>query len=877
MFFLKTFFILAHLVTFLSCQGIFFPGQEEDQVKLDADVSGECLTEDGRACIFPFNYDNITYFGCTLKNDPENKAWCSTKVEEETQEHISGGGHWGHCNSQCKLDPTTTDDVVRKGGADEDDEKCTTASGEKGTCRPASTCPFSISTEAIEDSICSIKNHVCCKELLANDPQIVEKLALAAASKNDTVEKPDEISVQQVEESLFSLRFGLPEAVEAQEEEDEFTPSSLHLAFNKPRAGVLGVDQSAGTFERTTQDIQENFGNGIGLRFFNADNVAKINEECPWTPTPSCDQVSKSKFRSIDGSCNNLKEPNYGRASTPFQRILDPDYSLGSLSSPRISRAGFDLPSARKVSTTIAKTTANEERKDDVRTVFVMQLGQFIDHDITHAPNHASQCCNKDGSFPASFDSNKCYPIAVPSDDPFWQGKLRCMNFARSLASPNLKCELESRQQMNQITHWLDASNIYGSEEFETNALRQRVAGLLKISGQPGTLKGGLPSCSKEATRSTIAMCQGCSSCFFAGDGRANEQHNLLAMHTLWMREHNRIAKFLHSQNPSWEDEKVFQEARRLVIAEYQHIIYNEWLPLIVGSELMTSFGLWPLTQGHSDQYLDTFDPRITNEFAAAAFRFGHSLIPSTFSMVSQPQNGARSLISQNMHLKDIFFKPDQFKSNAMMMDDLLRGLAVQDGDAWDNVFSDDITNHLFETKKNSGGLDLVALNIQRGRDHGLPGYNAYREVCSIGKARDFDDLLDYISADDVSRLKNIYSSVDDIDLYVGGFLERKHRDSILGPVFKCLIADTFARLKIGDRFFYDLGLDERTRFTEKQLREIRKVSMARIVCDNSERINGIQPQVFKKAESQSLNAPVSCKDFQNIPAVNLALFAAGL
>ena len=78
-----------------------------------------------------------------------------------------------------------------------------------------------------------------------------------------------------------------------------------------------------------------------------------------------------------------------------------------------------------------------------------MQMGQFIDHDITHTPNHAKKCCNKDGSFPSTFDSNKCFPIEVPADDPFWTGRLRCMDLARSLSSPNLKCEIDSRQQVS--------------------------------------------------------------------------------------------------------------------------------------------------------------------------------------------------------------------------------------------------------------------------------------------------------------------------------------------------------------------------------------------------------------------------------------------
>ena len=131
--------------------------------------------------------------------------------------------------------------------------------------------------------------------------------------------------------------------------------------------------------------------------------------------------------------------------------------------------------------------------------------------------------------------------------------------------------------------------------------------------------------------------------------------------------------------------------------------------------------------------------------------------------------------------------------------------------------------------------------------------------------------------SDDVERLKSLYSDVDDIDLYVGGFLERRHTDSILGPVFKCIIADTFARLKIGDRFFYDLGLDQRTMFSTKQLREIRKVSMARVICDNSEGIDEIQPQAFRASDTSRLNIKVSCQDFNKIPRIDITKFSQGL
>ena len=123
-------------------------------------------------------------------------------------------------------------------------------------------------------------------------------------------------------------------------------------------------------------------------------------------------------------------------------------------------------------------------------------------------------------------------------------------------------------------------------------------------------------------------------------------------------------------------DEELYQEARRIVIAEYQHIIYKEWLPIVLGGDFMTSFGLWPLSKGYSDSYRDDFDPRITNEFATAAFRFGHSLVPSTFSRVRKTTSG-RSL-TQKMSTKEVFFKPSDMKRQSQLLDDLARGLTIQ-------------------------------------------------------------------------------------------------------------------------------------------------------------------------------------------------------
>ena len=221
------------------------------------------------------------------------------------------------------------------------------------------------------------------------------------------------------------------------------------------------------------------------------------------------------------------------------------------------------------------------------------------------------------------------------------------------------------------------------------------------------------------------------------------------------------------------------------------------------------------------------------------------------------------------MNLKEVFFQPSEMKEPGFF-DGLLRGLMEDRAKAADADFVDEIRNHLFEKSDRTGGLDLVALNIQRGRDHGLPGYNKYREICSGRRAATWADLRSSMLPEHVSALRRLYRHLDDIDLFVGGFLEQPHEDSLVGPVFKCIIGDQFARLKKGDRYFYDLGVDANTRFTQQELAEVRKASLARLICDNSE-VEHVQPFVLKLPLSNA-NAIRSCSE-QTIPSVDLNVF----
>ncbi len=160
----------------------------------------------------------------------------------------------------------------------------------------------------------------------------------------------------------------------------------------------------------------------------------------------------------------------------------------------------------------------------------------------------------------------------------------------------------------------------------------------------------------------------------------------MAVMHTLFMREHNRLARQLASINPRWNDERLYQEARRIVNAQWQHIVYNEWLPIILGERFMRQFGLFPLTRGFSDDYRTDFDPRITNAFATAAFRFGHSLIPGLIQAFT-----ARGGILRSVELRKAFGNMDLLKERDMV-DALLRGLVTTAAENVDGNFVDDVS-----------------------------------------------------------------------------------------------------------------------------------------------------------------------------------------
>ncbi|XP_052258555.1 chorion peroxidase-like [Dreissena polymorpha] len=408
------------------------------------------------------------------------------------------------------------------------------------------------------------------------------------------------------------------------------------------------------------------------------------------------------------------------------------------------------------------------------------------------------------------------------------------MNFVRSLPTPNLNCTVAYREQLNQNTHFIDGSLIYGSDQTTADSLRTFVGGKLKTNNDL------LPS---DPTNAGCIVSNAGRPCFLAGDSRVNVQPALVALQTVFVREHNRLATALAALQPIWNDETLYQEARKIVIAIIQHVTFNEYLPEILGASTMTLYGLKPLASGYFGGYSDSEMPMIRNGFMAAAFRFGHSIIQQRM----QAHNG--TIFTSDKLLKDEFLKPDLVYSHGVGA--ICRGLTIAPSEKVDKYLTEQVTRHLFERAPGFGG-DLAAINIQRARDHGIPAYQAWRRFCGLSGQFSHADHVE-------AELRQIYSDPEDIDLFTGGVSETPLAGGMLGPTFACIIGQQFRSLKKGDRFYYEnSGV---VGFTIQQLQNIRTQTLAKVICRNTD-ITRIQPQALRK--TASTNPLVNCTNIQN-------------
>lgn len=352
------------------------------------------------------------------------------------------------------------------------------------------------------------------------------------------------------------------------------------------------------------------------------------SQMCPSTP-PQC---TKARYRTLDGTCNNLQNPMWGSANNRYGRLLTPRYGDG-VSSPTSSITGQDLPNSRLVSLIVF---GEQDVPDPQFTIANMQWGQIMTHDMsmqaggTQSRKHSTRCCTDDGKLVANGLHSTCYPIIVPKNDPAHsQTGTECMNFVRTLTDRDNNCQGHSdtrpAEQLTVVTAYLDLSLVYGNSEQQNRPIRAFTGGRMLVDNRGGN---EWPPQNPNAT-ATCDVQTPQETCYLAGDVRVNQNPGLTILQIVLLREHNRLADNLQALNPQWDDETVFQEARRINIAQYQHISYYEWLPLFLGRENMLKNRLiYQTTKGSFvNDYNPNIDPSVLNSHATAAFRYFHSQI----------------------------------------------------------------------------------------------------------------------------------------------------------------------------------------------------------------------------------------------------------
>lgn len=477
----------------------------------------------------------------------------------------------------------------------------------------------------------------------------------------------------------------------------------------------------------------------------------------------------------------------------------------------------------------------------------------------------------------------------MPHNDPFYSKfNVKCLEFRRTLAGVRPNCVLGPRVHQNAITSPIDANFVYGSSQAHADSLRLFKGGRLRDRDwfKREGLKPLLPAQEVEPDLECIARPKDLF-CFLAGDVRANEQTHLTVLHTLYMREHNRIADRLAELNPHWHDERIYQETRHIMAAGVQHVMINEYVPLLIGHKMSELYNLtakaphaeaaWPpgphephhihhhhhhhLHKHHHPGYWHGYDPTVTtsvsNSFAAAAFRFGHTFVQGSM----ERYNKLHEFVASEK-LRHLFKQPFLLYTPGVL-DELTGGMINQASQSYDPFISEDISGHLFQPPELQFGHDLPAINLQRGRDQGLPGYNLFREWCGLPRAETFEQLEPYLSNHTAFHYSRLYKHVDDIDLWSGGVSERKLPGAAIGPTFACIIARQFSNTRRGDRFWYENpGLP--SSFTPEQLAEIRKISLAKILCANSDDLPTIQRRALRMPHPV-LNPRVPCEQLPDM------------
>jgi len=485
---------------------------------------------------------------------------------------------------------------------------------------------------------------------------------------------------------------------------------------------------------------------------------------------PNTRTLPKGPFRAIDGTGNNAAHPTWGAAPTLLVQNVPMAYGDG------ISKMGGEGRLGPRVISNIVVAQPNVP-PHAYASNYLWMWGQFMDHDLDLTPSSSistAPFCSEVADIPV--------PAGDPTFDPNNTGTA-VISFCRNVFDPTTGTDAHhQRAQTNVITSFIDASNVYGSDPVRAKDLRK-----LDGSGELRTVDGPgheeyLPHNVNDLPNPIPGKDR-----HICGDPRCEENTNLFSMHTTWMREHNYWARKIRAEsNRPLTDEEIYQRARMIVGAEIEAITYNEFLPVLLGP------GAIPPYTG----YKPDVNPGISTVFSTASYRMGHTLLTHVLMRLD---SNLHPIPGGDLTLQQAFFNPQKVFSSGGI-EPFLRGAAHQHANAYDPFIVDDVRNFLVNDPM-AGHFDLASLNIQRGRDHGLPDYNSLRVAYGLAPKADIAAVNP--DPEITRRLSAAYTRVNDIDPWVGGLAEPPFPGAVVGELVRTVIAEQFTRSRDGDRLFY--------------------------------------------------------------------------
>ncbi|RWS13819.1 dual oxidase 2-like isoform X1 [Dinothrombium tinctorium] len=619
---------------------------------------------------------------------------------------------------------------------------------------------------------------------------------------------------------------------------------ALHLAcgqvvYEDTDYPLIESSETTSAIYEDKKRTENNFGNTVDKVDKKVDSVEKISpssdvsalerkfktkqEFRDWLLKPDAlrsNEESNPEYESFDGWFNNRGHSTSGAVDSELIRILSSSYDDGVY-----KPAGASRPNPFNISDTIMKDEL-ESRSKAGKTALLVYFGQQVTDEILDA--------RRPGCPP------EYYNIKIPNNHYYYESmKHTQMPFVRSrydkatgLSSNN------PRRQLNEATPWIDGGVVYGTSKSWSDLLRSFNKGKLKSMDDDPMLPAyntiNLPMYNPPVPGLEKPKLLPVSRFFRLGDRRGNENPFLLTMGVLWFRWHNFIAEGLADLHNDWSDEKIFNEARKWVIASQQQIVMNEWLPIWLGEALPPY-----------KNYDGGIDPQISHVFQSAAMRYGHTLVTAggykrarNCSALPRAIRTCNSFWDSTEHLLDNGFE------------ELILGLSSQPAAKDDAKIVDDIRTYVYGPLEFTR-RDLAAINIQRGRDHGLPDYLTARKILSLRyDFKDFHEIAANLwpaAQKDQALLhaiEELYKSkVNDIDIWVGGMLETTEYQP--GELFRAIMLDQFRRIRDGDRFWFQNH--ENNLFTKEEIARIEKLTIHDIIMSvTSIKEEEIQKRPFK-------------------------------